>query len=237
MECLTWIFISSFTFTFSRSLSHVHYLTITFSLSLSHFHSNCVAVAMLLPCSCKILHTYFAAQEKELPLKFQKSSLLKYFARFCTDILPRRKRNCRWTNCAAVAILLPCCCQAVAMRLPCSCHAAEQQSECHFWAGLFSKWLAAVAVLMKEMNQRGIDFKSVLEVRFYFPACVLKSTEEAWRRFLSHCLGMPLWQAHGTFTLQFQIWSWDVITCYIFGHQMTPHARVAKLATWWHHSH
>ena len=55
-------------------------------------------------------------------------------------------------------------------------------------------------------------------------------------RFLSHCLGMPFWQAHGTFTLQFQIWSWDVIT-YIFGHQMTPLARVAKLATWWHHSH
>ena len=55
-------------------------------------------------------------------------------------------------------------------------------------------------------------------------------------RFLSHCLGMPFWQAHGTFTLQFQIWSWDVIT-YIFGHQMTQLAWVAKLATWWHHSH
>ena len=85
-----------FNFTFSRSLSlsHVHFLmftfspspshflTFTFSLSHSHFHSNCAAVAMLLPCSCKILHTYFAAQEKELPLKFQKSSLLKCFTRF-----------------------------------------------------------------------------------------------------------------------------------------------------------
>ena len=54
----------------------------------------------------------------------------------------------------------------------------------------------------------------------------------AWVR----CASGNVWQAHGTFTLQFKIWSWDAVT-YIFGHQMTPLAWVAKLATWWHHSH
>ena len=102
-----------------------------------------------------------------------------------------------------------------------------------------SQWLLVWDILVF-LNFRFAIFLRIwflFHSNLHFPICY-KSVQNlviVWR-FLSHCLGMPFWQAHGTFTLQFQIWSWDVIT-YIFGHQMTPLARVAKLATWWHHSH
>ena len=88
------------------------------------------------------------------------------------------------------------------------------------------------------------DLQYFLESDFYFvQICIFRFVSNLFKiwplcdvscHIALEC--MPFWQAHGTFTLQFQIWSWDVIT-YIFGHQMTPLARVAKLATWWHHSH
>ena len=37
--------------------------------------------------------------------------------RFCTHILLYRKRNCRWANCAIVAMLMPCCCSYHAFSL------------------------------------------------------------------------------------------------------------------------
>ena len=103
--------------TFSLSLSHFHILTFTLSLKLC---GSCHAVAMQLQdfahifCRtgkgiaaevpkvvfvemlCKILHTYFAAKEKELPLK-----------------IVRQFQCC----CHAVAMRLPCSCHAVAMLL------------------------------------------------------------------------------------------------------------------------
>ena len=63
----------TFTFTFSCSLSHLHLLT--FSLSLSHFHIlTFTQIVRQLPCCCHAA------------------------ARFCTHILPHRKRNCRWSS-------------------------------------------------------------------------------------------------------------------------------------------
>ena len=59
--------------TFTFSLSHFHFLTFTFSLSHSHFHTFTQIVRQL-PCCCHAA------------------------ARFCTHILPHRKRNCRWSS-------------------------------------------------------------------------------------------------------------------------------------------
>ena len=62
---------------FSLSLSHVHFhfLMFTISLSLSHFHFHTFTqIVWQLPCCCHAA------------------------ARFCTHILPHRKRNCRWSS-------------------------------------------------------------------------------------------------------------------------------------------
>ena len=125
---------------------------------------------------CMILHLYFAAQEKELPLNSQKSSLLHGHMWDFPHVFCRAGRGI-----AAEYFVLSMLSMKISSCICCTGNriAAEQQLKFHFWAGLFSQRLS-VSVLIKVLSR----------IPFASPLTMIASSQ----LIIRHCNTIGIWE-------------------------------------------